>query len=132
MRYRHYKTGTIYSLVCEAKHSETGEPLVVYRHGKDYWARPKAMFYEEVFPGVKRFEPIDRRVCIIAVCLTGTNYVREVWMSESDLNRLKATRDVSPYLSVPSTGIVPKGEWDYILAFNPEVKLESSRCLDKS
>lgn len=119
MRYRHYK-GDIYSLVAEAKHSETGELMVVYRKGTEFWVRPAKMFYEEVSPGVLRFEPMTVRVCIIAVCLSGSNYIREVYMTKQDLQRLKATRDVSPYLQVPSTGIVPGGEWDYIIAFNPE------------
>jgi len=49
-RYRHYKGGE-YEVLFEARHSETEEPLVVYRalygeHG--YWVRPKAMFGETV------------------------------------------------------------------------------------
>lgn len=48
--YRHYK-GKDYEVVAIARHTETEEPLVVYRalYG-DYgmWARPLAMFVEEV------------------------------------------------------------------------------------
>jgi hypothetical protein len=49
-RYRHFKGGE-YEVLAVAKHSETHEPLVVYRplygdHG--WWARPLAMFAETV------------------------------------------------------------------------------------
>lgn len=45
-RYRHYK-GPLYEVIGVARHSETEEPLVVYRalygdHG--LWVRPLAMF----------------------------------------------------------------------------------------
>lgn len=49
-RYRHYK-GKDYEVIGVARHSETEEPMVVYRtlYG-DYslWVRPFAMFTEEV------------------------------------------------------------------------------------
>ena len=49
-RYRHYK-GREYEVLGLARHSETEEPLIVYRclYG-DYslWVRPLAMFGEEV------------------------------------------------------------------------------------
>ncbi|MBB3191442.1 DUF1653 domain-containing protein [Halomonas cerina] len=48
--YRHYK-GSLYEVIGLARHSETEEPLVVYRalYG-DYglWVRPLAMFKETV------------------------------------------------------------------------------------
>ena len=48
--YRHYK-GKLYELLHTARHSETEEPLAVYRalYG-DYgvWVRPLAMFTENV------------------------------------------------------------------------------------
>lgn len=62
-RYRHYKGGE-YEVVGVARHSETLEPLVVYRPlGRDlgWWVRPHAMFFETlVVDGVtrRRFEPI--------------------------------------------------------------------------
>ncbi len=49
-KYRHYK-GNEYEVVGVAKHSETLEELVVYRalYGeRGLWARPAAMFMEEV------------------------------------------------------------------------------------
>ena len=48
--YQHTK-GHIYEVVEIAKHTETGEELVIYRRGEfgspnDLWARPRAMFEE--------------------------------------------------------------------------------------
>ena len=48
-----------------ALHSESCEPLVIYRTLYDNdlsstWARPKEMFHEEVSPGVKRFTEVAR------------------------------------------------------------------------
>ena len=48
--YRHHK-GAKYQVIGEAKHSETLEPLVVYRalYGEfGLWVRPKAMFCEQI------------------------------------------------------------------------------------
>jgi len=54
-RYHHFKGG-IYEVVCEAKHSETGETLVIYRSVEtlETWARPREMFYGTK-DGVPRF-----------------------------------------------------------------------------
>jgi hypothetical protein len=56
-RYRHYK-GRDYEVVGCARHSETLEPLVVYRplyNASGLWVRPHAMFFEEVVvDGVRR------------------------------------------------------------------------------
>ncbi len=49
-RYRHYKGGE-YDVIAVARHSETLEPLVVYRplYGEGgWWVRPHAMFVETV------------------------------------------------------------------------------------
>ena len=49
-RYRHYK-GLDYEVIGVARHSETLEPLVVYRplyNTSGLWVRPHAMFFEEV------------------------------------------------------------------------------------
>lgn len=49
-RYRHYKGGE-YEVLGVARHSETLEPLVVYRplYGDSgLWARPHAMFFGQV------------------------------------------------------------------------------------
>jgi len=59
-RYRHYKGGE-YELVGVARHSETLEPLVIYRplyNASGLWARPHAMFFGELEVGgavVRRF-----------------------------------------------------------------------------
>ncbi|MFI0474438.1 DUF1653 domain-containing protein [Halomonas sp. HMF6819] len=48
--YRHYK-GALYEVLGTAQHSETEEPLVVYRalYGEyGLWVRPLAMFMETV------------------------------------------------------------------------------------
>lgn len=49
-RYRHFKGGE-YEAIALARHSETGEEMVVYRHGADdraLWVRPLTMFLEEI------------------------------------------------------------------------------------
>ena len=65
--YKHFK-GTIHKVICIAKHSETGEGMVVYTHedNNEIWARPIDMFLSEVdhekYPDVKqkyRFELIQ-------------------------------------------------------------------------
>jgi hypothetical protein len=49
-RYRHYKGGE-YEVIGIARHSETLEPLVVYRplyNESGWWVRPHAMFFGQV------------------------------------------------------------------------------------
>lgn len=49
-RYRHYKGGE-YEVLGVARHSETLEPLVLYRplyNQTGLWVRPYAMFFEQV------------------------------------------------------------------------------------
>lgn len=63
-RYRHYK-GNDYEVVAVARHSETLEPVVVYRalYGdRGLWVRPYAMFCGDVVIDghpVRRFAPIE-------------------------------------------------------------------------
>lgn len=63
-RYRHYKGGE-YDVVGTVRHSETLEPMTLYRalYGqRGLWVRPAAMFGEEiVFEGraQPRFRKID-------------------------------------------------------------------------
>ena len=48
--YRHFK-GNLYRVLFTARHSETGEEMVVYQalYGeKGYWVRPAAMWQETV------------------------------------------------------------------------------------
>lgn len=64
-KYRHFK-GNMYEVILVARHSETEEPMVVYRCEKDgsYWVRPLTMFTEqvEVAGGFKdRFEFIGEQ-----------------------------------------------------------------------
>ncbi len=49
-RYRHYKGGE-YEVMGVARHSETHEPMVIYRplyNQTGLWVRPYAMFHEQV------------------------------------------------------------------------------------
>ena len=49
-RYRHYKGGE-YEVIGVARHSETLEPLVVYRPlygAPELWVRPHAMFFGQI------------------------------------------------------------------------------------
>ena len=65
-RYRHYKGGE-YEVIGVARHSETHEPLVVYRplyNRSGWWVRPHGMFFGAVcIDGVvrPRFSHIDSR-----------------------------------------------------------------------
>ena len=62
-RYRHYKGGD-YEVLGAARHSETHEPLVVYRplyNDSGMWVRPHAMFFGDVVvDGLRqpRFAPV--------------------------------------------------------------------------
>ena len=56
-RYRHYKGGE-YEVLGAARHSETLEPLVVYRplyNASGWWVRPHAMFF-----GTVRLDGVER------------------------------------------------------------------------
>jgi len=63
-RYRHFK-GNEYEVIGTARHSETLEPMVIYRAlyaDRGLWVRPLVMFLEEVVHDgrtVPRFERID-------------------------------------------------------------------------
>jgi hypothetical protein len=65
-RYRHYK-GMEYDVVGTVRHSETLEPMTLYRalYGENgLWVRPAAMFLEEVvIDGIRqpRFSKIDTK-----------------------------------------------------------------------
>ena len=66
--YKHYK-GTKAKVLCEALHSETLEPMVIYIHLEDggTWARPRKMFLEStVVNGKKteRFQKINQKIVI--------------------------------------------------------------------
>ncbi len=62
-RYRHYKGGE-YEVLGVVRHSETLEPLVLYRplyNASGMWVRPYAMFLETVLledQPVRRFTPV--------------------------------------------------------------------------
>ena len=61
-RYRHYK-GREYEVMGAARHSETHEPLVVYRplyNDSGWWVRPHAMFFEEVTVDGRRVPRFER------------------------------------------------------------------------
>ena len=62
-RYRHYKGGE-YEVIGVARHSESLEPMVVYRplyNDTGLWVRPHAMFIGQIeIDGMlrRRFEPV--------------------------------------------------------------------------
>ncbi len=68
-KYQHYK-GSFHEIIGIARHSETLEEMVVYRHlGEDkefgenaLWVRPKSMFFENVIVDgveVPRFKLVE-------------------------------------------------------------------------
>ena len=63
-RYRHYKGGE-YEVIGIARHSETLEPLVLYRplyNVTGLWVRPHAMFFGSISVDgstQRRFAPMD-------------------------------------------------------------------------
>ena len=60
--YRHFK-GNLYEVIGTARHSETLEPMVVYRalYGEGgVWVRPAAMWNEEIVRDGKRFRRFTR------------------------------------------------------------------------
>ena len=65
-RYRHYKGGE-YEVIGAARHSETLEPMVVYRplyNASGHWVRPHAMFFGTLIVDgreVQRFARIGAR-----------------------------------------------------------------------
>jgi hypothetical protein len=66
--YKHYK-GTKAKVLCEALHSETLEPMVIYVHLEDggIWARPKKMFLESTIVNSKkteRFQKVNQKLVI--------------------------------------------------------------------
>ena len=61
--YKHYK-GNLYKIIALAKHSETGEDMIVYQslNNGDIWVRPGYMWNEIINindTNVKRFTLID-------------------------------------------------------------------------
>lgn len=61
-KYRHYRTGAVYTLFAIATHTETSKPLAVYGEYAPTWARPLDMFYGEVCVDgrfVPRFERLE-------------------------------------------------------------------------
>ena len=63
--YRHFKGG-LYELTGIARHSESLEEMIVYKHAEseELWVRPASMWNEDVvFEGkkVKRFELIEEK-----------------------------------------------------------------------
>jgi hypothetical protein len=56
-KYRHYK-GNEYEVIAHARHSETLEPMVVYRalYGDGgVWVRPASMWLEKITDNTTRF-----------------------------------------------------------------------------
>ena len=61
-RYRHFK-GTEYEVICIARHSETEEPMVVYRalYGEGgVWVRPAEMWNEIISRDGKTFRRFEK------------------------------------------------------------------------
>ena len=63
--YKHFKGMEVY-IVALSVHTETNEPLVVYKHGDDIWARPLEMFLSKVdkekYPNVTQEYRLEREL----------------------------------------------------------------------
>jgi hypothetical protein len=62
-RYRHYKGG-VYEVLGAVRHSETLEPMVLYRplqQGDGAWVRPHAMFFGDVVIDGRRLPRFARQ-----------------------------------------------------------------------
>ncbi len=58
--YKHYK-GNVYRIIALARHSETGEDMIVYQSVKngDIWTRPQKMWNEKIDDNTLRFTLIE-------------------------------------------------------------------------
>ena len=64
-RYRHYKGGE-YEVIGVARHSESLEPMVVYRplyNATGWWVRPHAMFFGNLMVGGVEVQRFARIAC---------------------------------------------------------------------
>jgi len=62
-RYRHYK-GNEYEVIAIARHSETLEPMVVYKalYGDNcIWVRPASMWFDTISEGITRFMYLEKQ-----------------------------------------------------------------------
>lgn len=57
--YRHYKGGLHSVSGVTARHSETGELLVLYSNGNETFAHPLDSWHSEPSPGVSRFTKVN-------------------------------------------------------------------------
>lgn len=89
--YRHFK-GNIYQIRCLAKHSETGEMMVVYQAMYDtfqIYVRPLAMFMEEV--DVEKYPDARQQYCF--ELLQDSELVSGSQAAEETISRLQAVEE---------------------------------------
>ncbi len=103
--WKHYK-GSIYEIMGFAYHSETGEPMVLYRRADmtdpRWWARPQAMWFDIVM--VDSNENIkDRRFTLIE-----ETKIKKTLKCVSCLSKSKCS--MSGYLYECSSYVNEKGE----------------------
>ncbi len=102
--YQHFK-GAYYHVMEVARHSETQEPLVIYRalYGeKGVWARPLSMFTETIEKdgvSIPRFAYLDPQTQVLEVAVLDVKSGRELEFQGAFAQAEPIIRDTKGYIS---------------------------------
>lgn len=125
--YRHFK-GNLYQIITLAKHSETGEELVIYQalYGEyQVYARPLEMFMSPVdkrkYPQASQEQRFER-ICFTDATENGTGRIPGMEAEEAEQKRPSTSYS-------PSENAVPKELMDFLDAASYEKRLEILNAL---